>query len=112
MSKDHGALNERPFVMVGPHGLAYVGIHASERDCWQVALGWPSDDEIAARKAEGFAVHPATLSWNTDARPQAYELAQAIKVLLCDTEESDYMTGREREQHARKLVAEYEGGLT
>lgn len=109
MSKDPGALNERPFVMVGPQGLAYVGIHKDEAACWQVAIGWPSQEEIDARKGQGFAVYPATLSWNTDARPQAYELAQAIKVLLCDTEESEYMTGREREQHARKLVAEYEG---
>lgn len=63
MSNDPGALNDRPFVMVGPQGLAYVGLHSNEADCWQVALGWPSDDEIAERKAEGYAVHPATLAW-------------------------------------------------
>jgi hypothetical protein len=65
MSKDPGALNERPFVMVRPQGLAYVGIHKDEAACWQVALGWPSQEEINARKIEGFAVYPATLTWAT-----------------------------------------------
>ena len=67
MSKDPGALNERPFVMVSPQGLAYVGLHKDEADCWRVALGWPSDEEIAARKAEGYAVYPATLTWQAGA---------------------------------------------
>ncbi len=66
MSKDLGSLNERPFVMVGPQGLAYVGIHRDEAACWQVALGWPSQEEIDARKHEGFSVHPATLTWVTN----------------------------------------------
>ena len=67
MSKDPGSLNERPFVMVSPQGLAYVGLHTDESDCWQVALGWPSQEEIDARKAEGYAVYPATLTWQAGA---------------------------------------------
>ena len=55
---------QRPYVLVGPDGVHYVGIHNSEDDCWKIALGWPSEEEILARKSEGFAVYPATLSWN------------------------------------------------
>ena len=33
--------------------LLYVGLHSTEQDCWQIYLGWPSDQEIADAKREG-----------------------------------------------------------
>ncbi len=53
----------KTFVMVAPHGLEYVGLHRNENDCWQVALGWPSDDEIDWHKANGFYVCKAQITW-------------------------------------------------
>lgn len=53
----------KTFVMVGPLGLEYVGLHRNERDCWRVAIGWPSDDEIDQRKADGFYVSQAQITW-------------------------------------------------
>jgi len=58
---------EHPFVLVGTKGLAYVGLHKDEASCWMVALGWPDADEIAHRKAQGFAVYQATLTWQKQA---------------------------------------------
>jgi len=58
---------EHPFVLVGSKGLAYVGLHKDEASCWMVALGWPDADEIAHRKAQGFAVYQATLTWQKQA---------------------------------------------
>lgn len=74
MSNDPGALSQRPFVMVGPKGVAHVGIHKDEADCWRVALGWPTAEEIRHAQAKGFAVYPATLTW-TVPRPSASALA-------------------------------------
>ena len=63
MSTDQTSMNDRPFVLVGPSGLVYVGLHKDEDSCWQIALGWPSKDEIEHHRRLGFSVHPATLTW-------------------------------------------------
>ena len=64
MSEDPGALGPIPYVLVGPKGVRYVGLHHNADDCWTVALGWPTDEEIAEYKRNGFAVHPATVTWH------------------------------------------------
>lgn len=40
----------KPFAIYQRGELHYLGMHASEDDCWRVALGWPSDEEIAHAK--------------------------------------------------------------
>jgi hypothetical protein len=61
--EDKGGLTDRPYVMTDKRGLRYIGLHTSEEDCWRVALGWPSDDEIEWHKAQGVRVYPATVTW-------------------------------------------------
>lgn len=53
----------KTFVVVGPLGLAYVGLHTSEDDCWTVCLGWPSSEEIEAYKADGWYCAEANITW-------------------------------------------------
>jgi hypothetical protein len=64
MSADKGALTDQPFAMVAPDGWYYIGLHKDEAECWMVGLGWPSAEEIADRKKDGWAVYPATLTIN------------------------------------------------
>jgi len=33
--------------------LLYVGLHTTEQDCWQLYLGWPSEQEVLDAKREG-----------------------------------------------------------
>ena len=73
MSADKGALTLRPYVLVDPQGLIYVGLHASEESCWRIALGWPSQEEIDQHKAHGFAVYPANVTWQPAAHQTAKE---------------------------------------
>ena len=54
----------QPWVVVGPQGLAYIGLHLSEESTWQVFLGWPADDEIDTYKREGWYAAPAVASWS------------------------------------------------
>jgi hypothetical protein len=61
MAIDKGAT---PFVMIGPKGWYYIGLHKNELECWEVGLGWPPAEEIVARKKDGWAVYPATLTVN------------------------------------------------
>lgn len=51
------------WVIVGPKGLAYAGLHVDEDHAWQIFLGWPSHDEIADRKAHGWYAAKATITW-------------------------------------------------
>ena len=62
-TNDPGALSPQPWVIVGPTGLAYIGLHFDEEATWQVFLGWPSDDEIASYKSEGWYAAPAVATW-------------------------------------------------
>lgn len=57
------------YVIVGNEGVAYVGLHESERDCWRVYFGFPDDSEIEQLKADGFYCARATITW-TDPRPR------------------------------------------
>ena len=63
-----------PWVVVGPHGVYYVGLHDDEAGAWTVALGWPDAEEIAERKADGWYAAQATMTWtqpNTEAQRTA-----------------------------------------
>lgn len=52
-----------PYVIISPKGVYYIGMHKSEADCWNIALGWPDDSEIEWCKNNGWYCISATLSW-------------------------------------------------
>lgn len=43
----------RPYAIYVKGELRYLGLHASEADCWTVAKGWPSNNEIEQYKRAG-----------------------------------------------------------
>ena len=62
-----------PWVVVGPRGVYYVGLHDDELGAWTVAMGWPDAAEIAERKADGWYAAQATMTWtqpNTTDEPR------------------------------------------
>ena len=64
----------RTYVIASPQGIEYIGRHKSEGDCWFVALGWPSADEISAKEAAGWYCAEADVTWRT---PPALQMEQA-----------------------------------
>lgn len=62
---DRGKLVRRPFVIVGPNGVEYLGLHKDEHGVWETFLGWPTPEEVKEVKAKGYACYPATVSWVT-----------------------------------------------
>jgi hypothetical protein len=34
--------------------IRHVGLYTTEDECWQIYLGWPSEDEIKGQKDLGF----------------------------------------------------------
>lgn len=57
----------RTYVLASAKGIEYIGRHKTEDDCWFVALGWPSADEIAAKAAAGWYCTEADVTWHTPA---------------------------------------------
>lgn len=53
----------KAFVIVSPKGPYYTGLHVSEESAWTACFYWPSDEEIAERKAAGWYCAEATLTW-------------------------------------------------
>jgi hypothetical protein len=51
------------FVVVGPKGLYYTGLHADEQSTWTVAFGWPDEEDIKGYKNMGYYVAEATITW-------------------------------------------------
>lgn len=45
-------------------GLAYIGLHENEADCWRIFLGWPDDAEIASAKKSGLVCLPLTITYD------------------------------------------------
>lgn len=43
----------KPYAVYTKGELTYIGLHENEADCWKVALGWPSPQEIAEKKRLG-----------------------------------------------------------
>ena len=52
-----------PYVIVGPQGLEYVGLHRDAESCWWIWSGWGDEDDIANYKKRGFECYEATVSW-------------------------------------------------
>jgi hypothetical protein len=53
----------KPYVICGPYGVEYIGLHNSEESCWSVFLGWPPQSEIDWYKEKGYYCVEATLTW-------------------------------------------------
>ena len=51
------------WAIVGPKGLAYVGLHVDEHDAWEIYLRWPAQDEVTERKAWGWYAAKSTITW-------------------------------------------------
>lgn len=51
------------YVIVGPQGLAYVGLHESERDAWRTYLGWPTVGEVMEKIRAGWYCAQASVTW-------------------------------------------------
>jgi hypothetical protein len=58
----------RPFAVYSPRGCVHIGLHTSHADCWQIALGWPAQEEIDQHKAKGWYCVEGTFSY-TNASP-------------------------------------------
>lgn len=57
----------QPYAIIGPRGLAYIGLHETEEACWHTYLGWPTPEEIADAKARGFYCALAEVKWTAPA---------------------------------------------
>ena len=53
----------KPYIICGSDGIEYVGLHLSESSCWNIYLGWPSNEEINWYKDKGYYCAEATLTW-------------------------------------------------
>jgi hypothetical protein len=51
------------WVIVAPDGLVYVGLHENEDHAWHIFLGWPTAEDVADRKREGWYAAPAAITW-------------------------------------------------
>lgn len=54
---------KQPWVIAGPTGVLYAGLHHDEAEAWCIWLGWPSPEETEIAKQSGLYAAPATLSW-------------------------------------------------
>lgn len=53
----------RPWVVVHPGGVGWLGHASDERHAWDIALGWPSEAEVKHHKSLGWYAAPATVTW-------------------------------------------------
>ncbi len=61
---DSGSLSDlRPYVITNNDGVQYIGLHASEEDCWRIYLGWPTRGEVGHYKSMGYRCYPANVTW-------------------------------------------------
>ena len=54
----------KPWAVMSPNGIEFVGLCTDEAHAWCIVLGWPSDEEIAHRKTQGWWASDATLTLN------------------------------------------------
>lgn len=52
-----------PWVVVGSQGVYWLGHSRDEEGAWDIALGWPDQQEIDLRKQEGWYAAEATVTW-------------------------------------------------
>lgn len=57
------------YVIVGPVGIAYVGLHKDPMDAWKVYLGWPSDKDILDHTDAGWYCTKAKITWQRPPKP-------------------------------------------
>lgn len=62
--RDKGKLTDRPWVVVAPDGVVWIGHAQDEAYAWTIALGWPDEAEINYRKADGWYAAPANVTWS------------------------------------------------
>ena len=54
----------KPWAVMSPHGIEYVGLCTDEVHAWHIALGWPPDEEIAQLKKQGWWASDAAVTIN------------------------------------------------
>lgn len=53
----------KPYAVVNAVGeIEYIGLHASEDDCWRIFLGWPTVGEVRDAKARGLTCVPVIVT--------------------------------------------------
>lgn len=57
---------EFPFAIVAPDGLFWLGLAHDTAHAWQIALGWPSPEEIAFRQRHGWACVTVQVTWKLE----------------------------------------------
>jgi len=57
---------EKPYAMTLNGRLYYIGMHTSDSDCWRIAWGWPSDEEIEEHKRKGYKVQECRVRFAKD----------------------------------------------
>ena len=57
----------KPWAVMSPNRLEYVGLCADEDHAWDIALGWPPKEEIAQLKKQGWWASEATVTINHQA---------------------------------------------
>lgn len=43
-----------PYVIVGPDGVMYIGLHSNDKEAWRIYLGWPTVQEVNWYKDRGY----------------------------------------------------------
>lgn len=52
-----------PYVIVGPDGVMYIGLHSNDKEPWRIYLAWPTVQEVNWYKDNGYYCAKATLTW-------------------------------------------------
>ena len=55
-----------PWLILSPAGMEWLGLARSEAHAWWIALGFPDASEVAERKAQGWRVLPASVTWQEE----------------------------------------------
>ena len=54
----------RPWVVVSPMGVSWLGHAQDEAGAWCIALGWPDEQEIQHHKDHGWYAAEAVVTWS------------------------------------------------
>ena len=60
-----------PYVVVAPEGVHWLGLCMDEAHAWEIALGWPAEEDITECKRSGWYCARATLTWKNPAHSEA-----------------------------------------
>lgn len=56
-------MDYKPYVIVAPNGLKYIGLETDEDGAWRHCLGWPDKNEVEEKKRDGWYCAQAELTW-------------------------------------------------